>query len=122
MFCFCSNTHLHICFVVLFEIRIECCRNNKTDTTITASASSSSDSEASVTHGLSSPLEQHQLPPNYEEIDPPPSYSTLFPNQKEISNEPTAGPNIEETGAEATPSTANPSTDVAVTVESVPTS
>lgn len=81
-----------------------------------------------MTHGRSSPLEQNQLPPNYEEIDPPPSYSTLFPNQKEVSNEPTAGPNIVENGAEGTlddaPSTTNPnpSTDVAVTVESVPTS
>lgn len=123
MFCFCSNTHLHICFVVLFKICIECCRNNKSDTTITASASNSSDSDTSVTHGQSSPLEQNQLPPNYEEIDPPPSYSTLFPNQKEVSNEPMPGPNIaehdSEAGLESVPSTTN---DVAVTVESVPSS
>ncbi|KAL5288905.1 hypothetical protein ACFFRR_009230 [Megaselia abdita] len=90
-----------------------------------ASASSNSDSDTSVTHGRSSPLEQNQLPPNYEEIDPPPSYSTLFPNQKEISNEPTAGPNIvenAEASSEEPSTTTSPSTDVAVTVESVPSS
>ncbi|XP_061390075.1 uncharacterized protein LOC133325305 [Musca vetustissima] len=42
---------------------------------------------ANVAPGLSQDsLSAPAAPPNYEELDPPPAYSVLFPNQKAVSN------------------------------------
>ncbi|XP_055919516.1 uncharacterized protein LOC129951412 isoform X2 [Eupeodes corollae] len=51
-----------------------------------ASQSAHSDSDASMQQGNIT-IEHQSTPPNYEELDPPPPYSVLFPNQKAVTPE-----------------------------------
>lgn len=67
------------CLTVLSEC---CCRHKKptvpSDSDISANGYSTSDSATP-----NSPVGQQSIPQiNYDEIDPPPSYAALFPNQK----------------------------------------
>lgn len=63
-----------------------CCRAKKPISTtvdgIPVNVSSTSSDLSGTTTVHVSPVE----PPNYDEIDPPPSYSALFPNQKQPSD------------------------------------
>lgn len=51
-----------------------------------ASQSAHNESDASMQQGNIT-IEHQSTPPNYEELDPPPPYSVLFPNQKAITPE-----------------------------------
>ncbi|XP_055838718.1 uncharacterized protein LOC129906814 isoform X2 [Episyrphus balteatus] len=51
-----------------------------------ASQSAHNDSDASMQQGNIT-IEHQSTPPNYEELDPPPPYSVLFPNQKAVTPE-----------------------------------
>lgn len=42
------------------------------------------------------------MPPNYDEIDPPPSYSTLFPGKSFESTAPSSNESMTDVGAAAT--------------------
>lgn len=86
-----SNNNSNICFlfqllyfIVMYSFFIECCcrkkniavQNDNVENTSTTIASSSNNMYNSLTvpHSL--------RPPNYDEMDQPPSYAILFPNQK----------------------------------------
>lgn len=51
-----------------------------------ASQSAHNESDASMQQGNIT-IEHQSTPPNYEELDPPPPYSVLFPNQKAVTPE-----------------------------------
>ncbi|XP_055379681.1 putative mediator of RNA polymerase II transcription subunit 26 [Condylostylus longicornis] len=59
-----------------------CCRNNKNESHITASTIVGSPSIQDSTDVQPSRNQNNITPPNYDELDPPPAYSVLFPNQK----------------------------------------
>ena len=59
-----------------------CCRHQKNDTNLNGSTVSSGGGNGN--DSIEPPVRIHQdsTPPNYDELDPPPAYSILFPNQK----------------------------------------
>lgn len=72
---------LKLCYF-LYDLS-ECCKSDKApflntldSTNVTPITGSSANSNFNTTQADSS------LPPNYDEIDPPPSYATLFPGNK----------------------------------------
>ncbi|XP_037039950.1 uncharacterized protein LOC119076961 [Bradysia coprophila] len=60
-----------------------CCRHKKPSVPPDFDASANAYSTSDFTTTNSSPVDQQSAPQiNYDEIDPPPSYAALFPNQK----------------------------------------
>lgn len=60
-----------------------CCKRVKTPHLTTIESSNISTITGSSSHSTyAGPQQETALPPNYDEIDPPPSYATLFPGNK----------------------------------------
>lgn len=64
----------------MVPLNLECCCRSKKPTTPEDPNISSISSDLNTTVQISTESVQ---PPNYDEIDPPPSYAILFPNQKQ---------------------------------------
>lgn len=85
-----TNEPVHFLFLSLsFSIHSECCcKSNKTPLLTTLDPSYISPitgSSSNSTYNGTQP--EATMPPNYDEIDPPPSYATLFPGNKSTDTE-----------------------------------
>lgn len=86
---------------------IECCCRHKKPTAPTDSdASANAYSTSDFTTTNSTPVDQQSVPQiNYDEIDPPPSYAALFPNQKTTTTNESNGINASTTEDDPPPAT-----------------
>lgn len=63
-----------------------CCKSDKTLTTL-ESSNISTITGSSSNANFNGPQSETTMPPNYDEIDPPPSYATLFPANGQKSHD-----------------------------------
>lgn len=78
-----------------------CCRQSKT-TDPNLDGTNPNGGQAAQSQ-VNSPTTPDPSPPNYDELDPPPAYSVLFPNQKSSTNQPSSSTNDANSGTDSTP-------------------